>query len=100
MVRHRITGDILVTCFLVVQLIDWFVTWEGVRLFGLSFEANPILRSLMMRYDIVLVLTIAKVVAGAAGSYLHILNRHATVGFLTAFYTLFAILPWIEVLSL
>ncbi len=98
--RQRILGNIAVTCFIVIQLLDWLMTFHGVTLFGTSIEANPFLRALMDRYDIVLVLTFAKLSATVAGSFLHFVNRHLTVALLTLLYTIFAVLPWLKVLAL
>jgi hypothetical protein len=93
-------GNIAVTCFILVQLLDWLATFQGLTLFGTSIEANPLLRSLMERYDIVLVLTSAKLFATLAGSFLHFANRHLLVATLTVFYMVFSILPWIDLFSL
>jgi len=97
---RRVLGNVVVTCFIVVQLIDWIATSQGLALFGTSVEANPLLRFLMERYDIFTVLTTSKLFATMAGSFLHFLNRHSMVAALTLLYTLFAILPWMKLLAL
>ena len=97
---RRFFGDIVVTCFIVVQFIDWAATFQGLALFGPAIERNWILRFLMERYDIIMVLTSAKLFATVAGSILHLIKRHAIVAFLTIFYLVFAILPWCGFLSL
>ncbi len=97
---RRALGNLAVTCFILVQLIDWIATCQGLALFGTSVEANPLLRFLMERYDIILVLTTSKLFATAAASWLHFLNRHSAVAVLTVFYTLFAIVPWMNLLTL
>jgi hypothetical protein len=97
---RRVLGNVAVTCFIVVQLIDWIATSQGLALFGTSVEANPLLRFLMERYDIITVLTTSKLFATMAGSFLHFLNRHSMVAALTLLYTLFAIIPWMELLAL
>jgi len=100
MSRPGTIGNIAVTCFILVQLLDWLATFQGLTLFGTSIEANPLLRSLMERYDIVLVLTSAKLFATLARSFLHFANRHFLVATLTVFYMVFSILPWIDLFSL
>ncbi len=100
MKREKIIGNIVVTCFIIVQLLDWMATCNGVILFGTSIESNPLLRLMMERYDIILVLTGFKLFAMLAGSLLHFVQRHMIVAFLTLFYLLFAILPWLKVLPL
>ena len=97
---RKLLGNIAVTCFILVQLADWLATYQGVILFGTEIEGNPLLRFLMERYDIVLALTSAKVVATIAGSFLHLFNRHLEVASLTLIYTCFALLPWSRALNL
>lgn len=93
-------GNIVVVCFMVTQLTDWFATYQGVTLFGTEVEANPVLRFLMERYDIILSLTGAKLAATAAGAFLHLFNRHFEVTLLTLVYTWFALVPWFRALVL
>ena len=100
MKKGRIIGDVIVTCFITVQLLDWMATCNGIILFGTSIESNPLLRFLMERYDIILVLTTVKLFATLAGSLLHFVQRHMIVAFLTLFYLFFAIFPWLKVLPL
>jgi hypothetical protein len=95
--RRHFIGDFVVTCFILVQLLDWLATFQGVTLFGTSIEANPMLRFLMEKYDIILVLTAAKLSATVAASFLHFFERHLMVAVLTLFYALFALIPWIHV---
>jgi hypothetical protein len=83
----------------VVQFLDWAATFHGIALFGPAVEGNWLLRSLMERYDIILVLTGAKLFATVAGSALHFAQRHLSVAFLTVFYILFALFPWLRVLA-
>lgn len=97
---RKLLGNIAVTCFILVQLADWLATYQGLLLFGTEIEGNPLLRFLMERYDIVLALTSAKVVATIAGSFLHLFNRHLEVAGLTLIYTCFALLPWSRALNL
>ena len=97
--RRHFIGDFIVTCFILVQLLDWLATFHGVTLFGTSIEANPMLRFLMEKYDIILVLTAAKLSATVAASFLHFFKRHLMVAALTLIYTVFAIVPWINLLG-
>lgn len=99
MSQQRTIGDIAVTSFIVVQLVDWIATYQGLTIFGTAIEANPLLRFLMERYDIILVLTAFKVSATIAGSFLHFANRHSLVVALTLLYTLFAIIPWMRMFA-
>ena len=97
--RHLV-GNVIVICFILVQMLDWMATFHGVTLFGTAIEGNPLMRFLMERYDIIVVLTAAKLSATIAASFLHCFERHLMVAALTLFYTLFALLPWIHVFGL
>lgn len=97
---RKLLGNIAVTCFIIVQLADWLATYHGLVRFGTEIEANPLLRFLMERYDIVLALTGAKLAATIAGSFLHLFNRHLEVASLTLIYTFFALVPWSRALNL
>ena len=97
---RNLVGNIAVTCFLVVQLVDWLATYQGLVQFGTEIEANPVLRFLMERYDIIIALTSAKLTATVAGSFLHLFNRHLAVASLTLIYAWVALIPWSKVLSL
>jgi hypothetical protein len=96
---RKLAGNIAVTCFIAMQVADWMATYQGVVLFGTEIEANPLLRSLMERYDIILTLTSAKLAATGAGFLLHLLNRHLEIAVLTLLYTLFGFVPWLRALS-
>jgi Domain of unknown function (DUF5658) len=97
---RKLAGNIAVTCFITMQVADWIATYQGVILFGTEIEANPLLRFLMERYDIILTLTSAKLAATSAGLLLHLLNRHLAVASLTLLYTVFGFVPWLRALSL
>ena len=97
---RKLLGNIAVTCFIIVQLADWLATYQGLIRFGTEIEANPLLRFLMERYDIVFALTSAKLAATIAGSFLHLFNRHLEVASLTLIYTCFALIPWSRALNL
>ncbi|PYV87117.1 MAG: hypothetical protein DMG05_18245 [Acidobacteria bacterium] len=100
MSKQKTIGDIAVTGFILVQLIDWIATYQGLTLFGTSIEGNPLLRFLMERYDIILVLTAVKIFATIAGSFLHFVHRHSLVAALTLLYTFFAIIPWMRMFAI
>jgi len=97
---RRIFGDFVLTCFIVVQFADWAATFHGLSLFGTSAEGNHLLRFLMERYDIILVLTTAKLFATIAGSLLHFVQRHLLVAVLTLIYLVCAVFPWMKALNL
>jgi hypothetical protein len=41
MSKQGTIGNVAVTCFILVQLLDWLATYQGLTLFGTSIEANP-----------------------------------------------------------
>jgi len=100
MANRKLLGNIAVICFILVQLADWLATYHGLIRFGTEIEANPLLRFLMERYDIVFALTSAKLTATIAGAFLHLFNRHLEVATLTLIYTWFALIPWSNALNL
>jgi hypothetical protein len=87
-------GDVVVVGFLVVQCLDGVFTYLGVKTWGLSVEANPLISSAVHLAGLVPGLTGAKLLAGSLGIALHLHRVHVLVAALTALYVAVAILPW------
>jgi hypothetical protein len=87
-------GDVAVLCFVIVQYLDGLLTYFGVRTFGLSVEANPIVSSAVMIAGVGPGLVITKLLAIGLGGLLHVHRVHVTVALLTVFYVTVAIVPW------
>jgi uncharacterized protein DUF5658 len=87
-------GDLVVVSFLVVQYLDGVFTYLGLRIWGPSIEANPIISSAITAGGVVLGLGGAKAVAMAFGILLHLRGVHTLVAVLTAIYFTVAIIPW------
>jgi hypothetical protein len=92
-------GNLVFLCFILTQLVDGIATLHGVSLSGTSIEGNPLLRFLMERYDPGLVIIAAKSVTVSLGLWLYTTDRYYALATTTVFYLLFAVLPWILVLS-
>lgn len=92
--KHRRFGDIAVVVFLCVQCLDGALTYLGVRTWGPSIEANPIVSSAVAFGGLGAGLVSAKLVAIGFGMILHLKRVHTVVALLTAFYVCAAIVPW------
>jgi len=53
----------LVTLLIVCQVLDGFLTYFGVKRFGIEGEGNPLLRYLMSLYEPLTVLLVVKILA-------------------------------------
>ena len=93
-------GNVVVVAFLLAQALDGVFTYVGVRQYGLSAEANPLLGWLMASFGSGIALAAAKAAAGAFGIALHLSAVHRLVAALAAFYLAVAVVPWIAVLFL
>jgi hypothetical protein len=87
-------GDLMVLGFLLVQCLDGVFTYLGVKTFGPSVEANPLVSSAIAVAGPALGLAGTKLVAASFGILLHLRGVHLVVGLLTALYFAAAILPW------
>ena len=90
-------GDVIVVLFLIAQLLDFIFTYLGVAAFGVR-EGNPLLEHSMHAMGLGTSLAIAKLVAVAGASTLHLLSFHRLLATLTIVYLALAILPWTWVL--
>jgi hypothetical protein len=87
-------GDAMVLGFLLVQCLDGVFTYLGVKMWGPSVEANPIVSSAIAAAGPGLGLVGAKLVAMGFGILLHLRRVHIIVALLTALYLAAAVLPW------
>jgi hypothetical protein len=87
-------GDLVVLGFVVVQCLDGVFTYLGVKTWGPSVEANPLVSSAMAAAGPGLGLAGAKLIAVSFGIVLHLRRVHTIVALLTALYLAAAILPW------
>ena len=87
-------GDFVVLSFVIVQCLDGVFTYLGVRQWGPTIEANPIVSSTVQMVGLGVGLATVKLVAVAFGIVLHLRRVHNLVALLTAIYVAAAILPW------
>jgi uncharacterized membrane protein len=92
--RRSLFGDVVLVVFLLAQCFDGVFTYVGVRTFGVSIEANPVLVMLMAALGQGPALMAAKVLASALGICLHLREVHGAIALLTLFYLVAAIVPW------
>ncbi len=87
-------GDLAVVAFVLVQCLDGIFTYLGVKTWGLSIEANPLITSAVSMAGLGVGLAGTKLVAVGFGMILHLRRTHVIVAILTAFYFAAAIIPW------
>jgi hypothetical protein len=91
-------GDIIFVLFAAVQIADGWMTYQGIRVYGLGIEANPLIVWYTSIFGAAAALTGAKMVAVICGVILHVLARHVAIAFLTVTYIVAALWPWTRVL--
>ncbi len=84
----------MVIGFLLVQCLDGALTYVGVRTWGLSIEANPLISSAVHALGLGVGLAGVKLLAGTLGILLHLRSVHVMVALLTVLYVAVAIVPW------
>jgi hypothetical protein len=98
--ERSLFGDAALLLFLLAQAGDGVLTYVGVTVYGSQMEGNPLIRWLMSALGEGPALTAAKLTACALGIALHVFAVHKTVAFLTMFYFVVAVLPWVTILFL
>jgi hypothetical protein len=84
----------MVVTFMVMQCLDGVFTYMGVRMWGPTIEANPLVSSAMNAAGVAAGLGGAKMMAIGFGMLLHLRRVHNVVALLSAIYFAVAILPW------
>ena len=92
--RRSFFGDFMVVGFFLVQLCDGVFTYLGVRTWGPSIEANPVVSSAVAVMGLMTGLATVKLFAVGLGILLHLRRVHLLVAALNAVYLALAILPW------
>lgn len=98
--RQNRFGDVVMIAFLLVQIVDGFLTYRGIRDFGLGveIEGNPLVALAIGAFGVRIALILAKTFASLCGILLHTRRYHRVLAVLTAFYVVAAIGPWIVLL--
>ncbi len=91
-------GDAVIVAFLVSQALDGVLTYLGLRQFGPSIEANPLISWALPVLGLAATVAAAKVLAAGFGVVLHMRGVHRAVAALAALYFVAAVVPWTAVL--
>jgi hypothetical protein len=98
--RWRLSGaQMLWLAFVVVQALDGAMSYVGVSLHGPSIEANPLVAWYLGAFGPAVGFTMAKLFAVTCGAVLYLTARHRWVAILTLVYIVFAVGPWVQLLS-
>ncbi len=97
--RRLSAAEIVWLVFVIVQALDGAMSYVGVSLHGPSIEANPLVGWYLAAFGPAVGFTAAKLFAVTCGAVLYITARHQWVAILTIVYILFAVGPWVHVLS-
>ena len=85
--------------FVVVQILDGVMSYVGVSLYGPGIEANPLVGWYLSAFGPAVGFTAAKLFAVTCGAVLYVTARHQWVAVLTVIYLVFAVGPWVTVLT-
>jgi uncharacterized protein DUF5658 len=98
--RRRLSGaQTLWLAFVIVQVLDGVMSYVGVSLHGPGIEANPLVGWYLAAFGPAVGFAVAKLFAVTCGSVLYFTARHRWVAILTLVYIVFAVGPWVQVLS-
>jgi hypothetical protein len=98
--RWRPSGaQILWLAFVIVQALDGVMSYVGVSLHGPGIEANPLVGWYLSAFGPAVGFTMAKLFAVTCGSVLYFTARYRWVAILTLVYLIFAVGPWVGLLS-
>jgi hypothetical protein len=91
-------GDAVLLVFLAAQVCDGVCTYVGVRTFGASIEANPIVAWYIAGLGVGTALIAVKGLAFSCAALLHFFACHRTLAALAALYAVAAVVPWLTLL--
>ena len=90
---------LILALFLVAQACDGVFTYTAVHAYGLAAEGNLLLGTWMALVGPTPALVGAKVLAASCGILLYMVGVHRGLAYLTVFYAVAAIGPWLYVLQ-
>ena len=98
--RQNRFGDFVMSAFLIVQILDGYLTYRGIRDLGLGveIEGNPLVAVAIGAFGVRVALVLVKTFASLCGIFLHTRRYHRVLAALTAFYVVAAIGPWVVLL--
>ena len=91
-------GNLVWLAFVLAQVADGSLTYVGIKTFGASIEANPLLSWYIAAGGATLTIVGAKVFAVACGAILHLRAMHSAIAVLTVVYFIASVWPWTVVL--
>ncbi len=91
-------AHLVLALFLVAQISDGIFTYTVVHAEGLVAEGNVLLATWMGLVGPAPALLGAKLLAAACGVLLYVRGGHRTLAFLTLFYAVAAVAPWLMIL--
>jgi hypothetical protein len=97
--RRLSKAELAWLAFVTVQALDGIFSYVGVYTIGSEIEANPLLSWYVSAFGPAAAFAGAKLFAVGCGAVLYLTGRHHWVTFLTAVYVIFAVGPWVHVLS-
>jgi hypothetical protein len=92
-------AELLWIVFVLVQALDGAMSYVGVWLHGPEIEGNPLVAWYLSVFGPALGFTVAKLFAVGCGAVLYLTGRHRWMALVTIVYLLFAVGPWIHLLS-
>jgi hypothetical protein len=96
---HLSPAQIVWLAFVAVQALDGAMSYIGVSLHGPGIEGNPLVAWYLSTFGPALGFTVAKLFAVTCGAVLYMTARHRWVAILTVVYVVFAVVPWVSLLS-
>ena len=94
-----LSARLILALFLVAQAYDGVFTYAAVHADGLAAEGNALLSTWMALVGPTAALIGAKVLAASCGILLYMVGFHRGLAYLTIFYAVAAIGPWLFVLQ-
>ena len=85
--------------FIVLQYADGLITYQSVRIFGPSAEANQLIVTWASLAGLGATIFSAKALACGCGAILYVFRAHRALAGLTAIYLVGAIVPWLYALE-
>jgi hypothetical protein len=91
--------EIVWLAFVLVQALDGAMSYMGVSLHGPDIEANPLVAWYLAAFGPAVGFAVAKLFAVTCGAVLYMTGRYRWVAILTVVYVIFAVGPWVGLLS-
>jgi hypothetical protein len=97
--RRFSNDELLWLAFVIVQALDGAMSYLGVSMHGQVIEGNPLVAWYLTVLGPAAGFAAAKLFAVTCGAVLYVTGRHTWVAVLTLVYLIFAVVPWVGVLS-